>query len=553
MSPRTAWLMRGGLLTIPYLALLGLGGLWLWERGWALAFVAATAVLTLAVWGAQRWSNRKRVEAVSRERLRSEHVPPDQNWPPLGRAAWDDLQTYADSLNADDFAWDDPRAWWGLFHDSVGRVAGKFHSRSGDPMLEVPVPQVLRIVELVARDLRRAVATQVPGSHVLTVNDLRRIKAAAEWLPALSRLYRVGSFVLNPAAGLAREVANYAQGMVMSSTTTELKRWLLRFLVRQTGFYAIELYSGRLAFDPELNGIDSPRSPGDYAPSSAAPLGNEPRSEVAAVGTAPRMLVVGQVKAGKSSLINALFGEVRAVSDALPATAALTEYRVQLGPSDTSDGANRAEAVILDSPGYDDVNMGKTTWQLVRDKLLDCDAVILVVSATSAARASDRKMLDEIRELFAKHPVRHPPVVLVALTHVDLLRPFTEWEPPYDIVQPKGAKGRNIREAVDTIAADLGIEPADAIPVCLRPDRIDNVREGLVPALLGRLPEARRVACLRVFKEQLAAQEWSLWRTQAENAGRILAKLGMGAASGLASEARAAADRLLFGKPSKKD
>jgi uncharacterized protein len=532
MSPRIAWLLRGGLLTIPYLALLALGGLWLWERGWALGFVVATAVLTLSAWGIQRWSNRKRVATF----VKAERVPAHESWPPLGREAWDDLQTYADSLDADTFLWDDPRAWWSLFHDSVGRVAGKFHRRSGDPMLEVPVPQVLRIVELVARDLRQAVVTQVPGSHVLTVNDLRRLKAAADWLPALSRLYRVGSFVLNPAAGLAREVATYAQGAVLNSTTVEVKRWLLRFLVRQTGFYAIELYSGRLAFEPELS----------QAPNSTEPQPTPGATPTTELTSAPRMLIVGQVKAGKSSLINALFGEVVAVSDTLPATATVKEYRTRLTPSGAQ--TNDTSAVILDSPGYDDVNMGEATWRLIREELLRCDVIVMVASATSAARASDRRMLDEIRGLFASHPERHPPVLMVALTHVDLLRPFTEWSPPYNIAQPQSAKARNIREAVDLVAADLGLEPSEVVPVCLRTDRIDNVREGLVPTLLARLPEARRVACLRVFKEQLAAQEWSLWRTQAEGAGRIIGQLGRSAANSLATEARAAADRWLLGR-----
>lgn len=55
MSLRLAWMLRGVLLALPYLVLWGLGGLWLWERGWVLLFVAGTALLTLTAWGAQRW------------------------------------------------------------------------------------------------------------------------------------------------------------------------------------------------------------------------------------------------------------------------------------------------------------------------------------------------------------------------------------------------------------------------------------------------------------------------------------------------------------------
>src|SRR5207248_7471706 len=39
-----------------------------------------------------------------------------------------------------------------------------------------------------------------------------------------------------------------------------------------------------------------------------------------------RMLILGQVKAGKSSLVNALFGAIRAATDVVPTTAQLTPY-----------------------------------------------------------------------------------------------------------------------------------------------------------------------------------------------------------------------------------
>ena len=56
-----------------------------------------------------------------------------------------------------------------------------------------------------------------------------------------------------------------------------------------------------------------------------------------------RVLVAGQVSAGKSSLVNALGQEVRAAVDALPATRDFTPYSL------SRDGL--PGALITDSPG----------------------------------------------------------------------------------------------------------------------------------------------------------------------------------------------------------
>ncbi len=58
-----------------------------------------------------------------------------------------------------------------------------------------------------------------------------------------------------------------------------------------------------------------------------------------------RLLLGGQVNAGKSSLINALLNEIRAASDALPLTSEFTAYELK------REGV--PQALIIDSPGLD--------------------------------------------------------------------------------------------------------------------------------------------------------------------------------------------------------
>lgn len=548
LAPKTVWMLRGGLLTLPWVALLALGGFWLWEHGYALWFATITAVLVMIAWFTQQVQRSQRVTPQLGTPGRI------AEWPPAGKTAWSKLEAKSGAINIDEFRIDDPGDWWNLFRDSVSTVASEFSPHSRDPMLEVPVPDVLKIAELVAADLRQALITQVPGAHVLTVNDLRRIHAAAQWLPALARLYRIGAFLANPAAGMAREAGNFLQDRVLQSSSTELKQWLVGFLIRQTGTYAIELYSGGLLLDSKIASADATTE----SPVSASPQSSGGNS----TGTPPplRVLVCGQVKAGKSSLINALFGDIvpassqgatdrpdsgtHAMTDVLPTTSRVVPHQWT-----ASDDSGLPAAIIIDTPGYADVTLGATARNLVHEELPQSDLVLLVVSAQSAARQADRAMLDELRQVWRERPDRIPASTLVALTHIDLLRPHREWSPPYDIAQPQSAKAQSIRAVVDAVAADLGLESGDVIPVCTHPERLYNVHEGLLPAILEDLPEVRRAAALRSFRDRKQAESWSLWGQQARATGQLLAKVGARLGQRAIQEARAAADRYLFDPP----
>ena len=80
--------------------------------------------------------------------------------------------------------------------------------------------------------------------------------------------------------------------------------------------------------------------------------------------------------------------------------------------------------------------------------------------------------------------------MVVALTHIDQLRPLAEWDPPYDLAHPAGSKAQNIRDAIQAVEHDLRLTPEQVVtPVCLRPDRLYNIEEGLAPAILTAMPE----------------------------------------------------------------
>ena len=114
--------------------------------------------------------------------------------------------------------------------------------------------------------------------------------------------------------------------------------------------------------------------------------------------------------------------------------------------------------------------------------------------------------------------------MLVALSHIDRLRPFTEWEPPYDIAAPSGRKAEAIRGAVDATAEALGVGLEDIVPVRLDAGSLYNI-DALWAAIVARLPEARQGQLVRLLR--LAAKGGGIAEVarQAVKGGRLLTGL----------------------------
>ena len=156
-----------------------------------------------------------------------------------------------------------------------------------------PAPGDLDPIERASRELGATVVAHVPFSHQLTIG---RVLAFNRWRTVAGRawnLYRAGRMVINPANAVLGEVWTALRDRAFGSAQQELQGWLLREYVRETGRYAIELYSGRLRLD------DTPVTPS--APDLAT-AGQRAQAPVEPL----RILVLGQTNAGKSSLVKAL-------------------------------------------------------------------------------------------------------------------------------------------------------------------------------------------------------------------------------------------------------
>ncbi len=485
------------LLSVPYLLLFAAGSIWLFRNrmlvgwaGFALAFTAAGWYLLRGLW----------------HKAEPPRVQPDLTWPPQGMAVWEQVERLAVEIEGKELPLDRPEQLVAVVRRVADVVARHYHPQAADPWLETPFPHLLRIVELVARDLRQATLGYVPGSHILTIGDLRRLQKLAGIAHRSYFWYRIATFVINTPAAFLREARDAVFGQLRDMSTGTARRWAIGYFVRRTGYYAIQLYSGQMVLDdaqPENDLLRQSKRDAGKDLQRTGMLEKEPL----------RILVVGQTKSGKSSLINALFGDYRAATDVVPRTDQVEPYVLE------REGL--PQAIVLDTAGYDIARPGEMLRPWI-GHLHGCDIVVCVCSAASAAREADRRFLSELRAEFQRNPDRHIPVVIAVLTHIDRLRPLQEWSPPYRLDPPQGPKAEQIADAIEAVAGDLSLPPVDVIPVCLLPERIYNVEEALVPAMLDRLPAAQRVKYLRCLRQQRDEQYWRrLWQ-QTVGAGRVL-------------------------------
>lgn len=473
-------------LLAPLAALLGFGMLWLVEHRALLPWLGAAAAAALGA--ALLLRSLRAGEALAR-------LPPpapDAAWPPRERAAWEVVQ--ARIAVTPPFAFETPTEPQAALAALVADVARHYGPDSVEPLARFTVPEALLLAERTARRLRTDLLAAVPFVHAVPLSTCLWWYRRRGLLDLASRaydVYRVLRPLLDPVSALLGEVRGRVTHDVMAFGGDRLRRTITRLLLEEAGRAAIDLYSGRLR-------IDEARLEAALAtPPTAPPPGP------------PRLLLAGQVNAGKSSLANALAGEVRAA--ATPVAGLAAEQLLEIAV------AGRPACLLIDAPGLrGEAGEGEA----LAAQAARADLVLWVCAANAAAREPDRQALAALRA--AQSTRTDPPPVLLVVAHVDRLPPFGEWAPPYDLARPGGAKAENIAGAVATICAELGLARADAVPVCLDPRRgIYNI--DLVWALLAaRLPQAQTRQIQRSYADARQGIDLAAVLRQAAAAGRAL-------------------------------
>ncbi len=225
----------GAAILLPWLALVVLGLLWLWEHEGVLWWLGGAFLITSVSVGIGHWLRRRPLPTT---------VAAADHWSNDEHAAWHVVEAHAEAVDPADFPIDER-----LHHRllelglDVTRAVGRAqHPESDEPLMEATIPQLLAMGERVARDLRTLCA-QVPMSERLTLRQWYRLRHLRH-LSSAHDLYRIGRMVFNPVGALAAELRDQVQGQLYTATRGEVLRWLLQSYVRATGRYAIDLFAG---------------------------------------------------------------------------------------------------------------------------------------------------------------------------------------------------------------------------------------------------------------------------------------------------------------------
>ena len=499
-------ILLGLLFLLPWIALMALGGRWLWEHGWLYYGVGSTAVFLLLVSSLLRWRN-KQTKALVIEPL---IIAPNPNWPDSALPVWTAIEQLAKNGAKRTDLFTDQGALLKLSNEVLSTVARQFHANSKHPIMEFPLPYLLKLIVLVCEDIQHEVLDKIPGSHVVSIGDLIRYKQWYETLAAMKQTANAGKVLFNWQGAAFGKVRSSLLGKGLNLVTDELRQRLVNAYIRKLGYYAIQLYSGQLTLDA--------MEPADTL-TQYAKQDIEKAEHVADSVEPLRILILGQVGAGKSSLINALFGEIKSAAGLLPTTPEITPYVLE------RDGLQ--QAIILDSPGYGGLTHEHVP-EALKQEWAKVDVILMVCNAAQAARQADAQQLDAIRRYFQEECQNQTlPIILAVATHIDRLRPLREWQPPYNIQDPKRPKEHSIRQACAVITQDLNLQLDHIVPVCMAQERSAyNIEEGLIPLIHDQLNDAKRVRYLRCLRHQQDISYWKHWKQQAVQAGQLILKLG---------------------------
>ncbi|ODM41370.1 GTPase family protein [Cereibacter johrii] len=417
------------LLVLPTLTTSALGFLWLRERQLLLPFLAAVAgvgAIFVVVRSLARLILRPRKTDAPPPTLPEIRAEPD--WTAQERAAFDTARRMIRKAPATS-SWPDlPRqALQVVEHVAVTLSDGK---RSA---LDFSVPEALLLADTVIIRYRAILRSHVPFVDQLNVGTAfwayrhRNVaKALGTWGMRGWRIYRLLS---NPPAGMLQELSGFLHSGVSETLSESFQRELRELLLEEVAHAAVQLYSGRMRFsDAELLGMELETSGRD-------------RESLARPDEPVRILVVGQISAGKSTLVNAILRENLTETDMAPTTDRLIAYDVEIAG---------VPCRLLDTMGLDG---SAGVRDRVAAEMMQSDLVLWAVRADRPARAPDAALMQAFQTLCASQPNRRFARIVAIATFADRLVSVRDapegWLPPTDRTR--------LSEAMHAISNELSI------------------------------------------------------------------------------------------------
>jgi hypothetical protein len=473
-----------GLVAVPFLLLAGIGSYFLWQSHWGFrAWWVLAGFMAAGYCLAWYWLRKRQL-------LRPVDFSPSRAWTDTDRKAWKLVEARAQAavgLSAEQLC--TIQVYVDTGQELALEMARAYHPRVSDPVANLTIPEILAVVELASHDLGELVDQYLPGGHLLTIQNWRQAQKATEWYRTASNAYWLISAIFTPfETGLRYAASQLGLATPLKQLQQNLLVWFYTAYLHRLGNYLIELHSGRLRVGVRRYRELVREQQEDGKPATTAPDAAEQVKQVT-------ITLLGQVKVGKSSLINAILGEQRAKTDVLPATDAVTRYELKHPGIPT-------RLLLLDTVGYGHQGPREDQLRVTQDAAQQSDLLLLVLHARNPARQADLALLRELQKWYADRPHLRMPPILGVVTHIDLLSPAMEWAPPYNWQQPQRPKERQIQQAMTTVRDQLGEHLVGAVPVCTAAGKVHGMEEWFFPTLAELLDDARAVGLLRCLRAE---------------------------------------------------
>lgn len=425
---------------LPILALSVLGLIYLWQAGWFWWFSGALLLLSLASW-LVRHLLATRAEATE---TTVTHLDPRPDWSNHDQRVWEKSLAHIESEKLQETPWSDIPT---VIFDHLAFVARAYHDDDSRAVYAFSVPELLLMLEIWSREYRAEVIENVPLVQEIKISTIMDLSDKADTAQRLYKyfgpIYRAIRTGANPVTGILSEASSHITTRILSDLGLHVQSNMKVMLFEEVTQVAIDLYSGRLKLSEEEL-LAYRRAQGAPALEDVIPLS---------------VIIVGQVNAGKSSLVNALKEECVAEVDATPATAGFHHHHIQL----TDD----LGLYLIDTPGLDG---RKETEKAILRETLKADLIIWVNQANQPAKALDHHFLEQWNSFFESNLNRKKPPILLVTTHNDMLPPIGDWQPPYDMADLENKKVRSMTEALTYTHEAIKLpEETPAVPVCLLP------------------------------------------------------------------------------------
>lgn len=335
-------------------------------------------------------SFRRKKCAVVNEEPRLPDLEPGMGWGAKEIKAWDEINGKLDDFIKQDVS------IGGLKDNALviaGIAANHCSTSRFNGELGFTLPEFLLMTEEVSRRYREYLMENVPFIDKAKISTVKacyehRDKANMAW-----NAYR--AIRLSSPLGWMTELRSMIASEIMDGFTDDFMDKLLKVYYQEIAVVSINLYSRQ--YDGKL--LKTPTASHQRDLESIEDNKLEPI----------RVGLIGEISAGKSTIVNTVFGKVMAEVSALPTTEGAMSYHLCNDDLDV---------MLVDTEGY---GANPSAMKNSVKTAIKSDFVVVAVKANKPSKSTDLTALSEIKNALDKDRGRKKPYILVCLTHTDMI------------------------------------------------------------------------------------------------------------------------------------